>query len=89
MTAEPVSLDTLAEAREAIIAEIVGGMPDDHRHFLLGFKKGAPDWSLLGLSHVADLPAVKWRLLNLEKATNRDAQIAKLQGVLFGEGEGP
>lgn len=87
MTVEPVALETLDDARETIIAQIVGGMPDGHRHFLLGFKKGAPDWSLLDLPHVADLPAVQWRLLNLDKAPNRETQIAKLERVLFGEGE--
>jgi hypothetical protein len=34
MTEEPVTLDELLAARETLIAEIVGNMPDEHRRFL-------------------------------------------------------
>ncbi len=86
MTAEPINLDDLLQAREAIIAEAVGKMPDAHRRFLVGFKRGEPDWQLLGLPHVADLPAVKWRQINYDKLKTavRAAELAKLERVLFG-----
>jgi hypothetical protein len=48
MTAEPVEFDALLKARDELVAEIAGRMPCGHRAFLLGFKKGEPDWSLLG-----------------------------------------
>jgi predicted nucleotidyltransferase component of viral defense system len=43
MTAEPVALDDLLEAREAMIAAVAGEMPEAHKEFLLGFKRGKPD----------------------------------------------
>jgi predicted nucleotidyltransferase component of viral defense system len=67
MTADPVPRAALEEAREALIATITGGMPEAHRQFLLGFKRGAPDWGLIGLPEAADLPAVRWKQLNLDK----------------------
>ena len=67
MTEEPVSLDELIAAREAIIDAIVGDMPEDHRRFLIGFERGEPNWNLLGLDHVPELPAIRWRQLNLDK----------------------
>ena len=67
MTAAPVPLEELEAARETLIAEIVGNMPAAHRHFLLSFERGEPDWDMLGLPNVADLPAVRWRQLNLNK----------------------
>lgn len=67
MTAEPVPLAALEAAREQLIAAIVGGMPAAHRDFLLDFKRGVPDWDGIGLPHAADLPAVKWRQLNLDR----------------------
>lgn len=86
MTAEPVLLDDLVQAREALIADAVGNMPEAHRHFLIGFKRGEPDWSLLGLPHVADLPAVKWRQQNYEKLSVdvRAREVEKLKRVLLG-----
>ena len=41
MTQEPVALADLEAARQAIIA----AMPEDHRRFLVGFKRGEPDWA--------------------------------------------
>jgi len=67
MTDTPVPLEELVAAREAIISEITDNMPDDHRRFLLSFERGEPEWDLLGLAHVPDLPAVRWRQLNLDK----------------------
>jgi len=66
MTREPVALEELVAAREALIATIVSDMPDAHRHFLLSFECGDPDWALLGTPAAAELPAVKWRLQNRE-----------------------
>lgn len=67
MTEQPVTADALVAAREALIADIAGRMPDAHKRFLLGFKRGTPDWSLLNLTGAADLPAVRWKQLNLNK----------------------
>lgn len=61
-------------------------MPDEHRRFLMSFERGEPDWKLLGLPHVADLPAVRWRQKNLDNlaANQRDALVASLEKVLSG-----
>src|SRR5690606_4453673 len=49
MTETPVELDELLSARQALIDEIVGRMPEEHRDFLISFERGEPDWPLLGL----------------------------------------
>lgn len=84
MTDKPVPLDELIAAREALIAELVGHMPDEHRRFLVSFERGAPDWPLLGLKGIAELPAVLWRQQNLDKLSRdaRAALIARLEQVL-------
>ena len=60
MTAEPVLLRELLDAQKEMIELVVGGMPEEHRSFLISFEKGEPDWSLLGLPEATSLPAVKW-----------------------------
>src|SRR5437879_6125688 len=55
MTDKPVSKEELVTAREALIAEVVGRMPDPHKRFLLSFERGKPDWALLGIAGVAEL----------------------------------
>lgn len=66
MTQEPIELAALEETREAIVAQMVDGMPEEHREFLIGFKAGDPDWQLLDIPHAEDLPAVLWKQQNLD-----------------------
>lgn len=84
MTAEPVALEDLVAVREALIADIVGGMSAPHRQFMLQFERGEPDWDLLGLPAIGDLPAVRWRRRNLDKipAAKRAELVAQLESVL-------
>lgn len=65
MTQKPITLDELLKAREDLIAELVGKMPAEHRRFLASFKKGKPEWELLGIPYVETLPAVQWKTQNL------------------------
>lgn len=85
MTATLVSLDELIAAREAIIGIMVANMPDDHRHFLAGFKQGDPDWTLLGIADAQYLPAVRWKQHNLDQlaADRREKLVQALERVLF------
>ncbi len=84
MTEEPVTLEALYDAREALIAEVVGKMPAEHRRFLLSFKAGEPDWDLLGVPGAADLPAVRWKIDNLAKLSEgrREKLLSDLRRVL-------
>ncbi|HEX4408995.1 MAG TPA: nucleotidyl transferase AbiEii/AbiGii toxin family protein [Xanthobacteraceae bacterium] len=84
MTDEPVSLKELIEEREILITEIVGGMPDKHKKFLIGFESGKPDWSLISLPDAVKLPAVKFRQQNLDKLSpeQRADLVQSLEKVL-------
>ncbi len=85
MTATPVSLEELLASREAIISIMVANMPDDHRRFLIGFKRGAPDWTLLDIADAQHLPAVRWKQQNLDKlaADRREGLAQALERILF------
>jgi predicted nucleotidyltransferase component of viral defense system len=67
MTETPMPLDELHATREEMIAQLVNGMPDEHRRFLVSFEEGKPDWGLLELPGAETLPAVQWRLQNLAR----------------------
>ena len=85
MTQEPVALADLEAAREAIIVAMIGNMPDVHRHFLVGFKRGEPDWGLLEIPEAKHLPAVLWKQRNLDRLTaeKRRELTGALEKVLF------
>ena len=90
MTEGPVALDDLVGAREALIANAVGRMPEAHRRFLLSFEVGAPDWSLLDVPNAATLPAVQWRMANLARldGRRRSQLVAGLETALAGSASG-
>jgi hypothetical protein len=87
MTAEPKALDDLLAARQALIATMAGGMPAAHKEFLLGFKRGEPDWTLLGVPGAEDLPAVRWKQVTLDKLSPdaRTRLVDQLAEVLKGK----
>lgn len=79
MAEEPVAIEELIDTQRQLFASLIGGMSDRHREFLIGFERGEPDWSLLTISHVADLPAVRWRQQNLDKLdTDRRSALVDL-----------
>lgn len=84
MTEEVVHIDELIEAQQQMIEILIGGMPDKHREFLIGFERGEPDWSLLKIGHVAELPAIRWRQRNLDKlkCDQRSALVEMLRASL-------
>ncbi|WP_445222874.1 hypothetical protein ACKWRH_45990 (plasmid) [Bradyrhizobium sp. Pa8] len=84
MTADEVTLDELLEARETLIGELAGKMPQAHKDFLIGFKRGEPDWSLLGVPGASELPAVRWKQINLDNlpVAHRAKLVVQLDEVL-------
>jgi hypothetical protein len=84
MTAQEVPLADLLAARNALVAHVIGGMPEPHRRFLVSFERGEPDWDLLGVPGAADLPAVRYRQLNLDKISKkkRAALVEELEAAL-------
>ncbi len=67
MTMHPVIVEELEEAREQLIRRIHTDLTDEERRFLLSFKSKAPEWELLGFTDTDKLPAVRWKMINLEK----------------------
>lgn len=74
MTAEPVELDALLAARERMMSELQKGLSADERRFLLSLVAAAPEWSLLGVPHLEQLPGVRWKLQNLERLRKTNAR---------------
>jgi hypothetical protein len=76
MTAKPVALSELIATRERLFREIQRGLDSNERKFLITFVRNQPDWNLLGIPHLAELPGILWKLHNL-------AQLAKLSPKKF------
>ena len=67
MTKDSVSLGVLIDVRTRLIDDIKSRLDDVAQTFLLSLQDATPDFDIIGLPKAADLPAVKWKLLNLQK----------------------
>ena len=84
MPIEPMPLEVLEETRVELIRTIHAKLTQNHRSFLIGFKEGNPDWSLIPFEKIEALPSVKWKILNLEKmtTTKKSEAVQKLKDIL-------
>jgi len=67
MSLAPVTYAELEAIREQLIRKVNEGLTANDRQFLLTFKQGNPDWGLLNVEQVEQLPAVQWKLTNISK----------------------
>ena len=71
MTEVHCALETLLAARARMRHELPQRLSANHRRFLSGLVRAEPDWSLLQCPHAAELPALRWKLANLEAFCKR------------------
>ena len=67
MARVPVTPEDLEETRERLILTVGEGLSAAERRFLFSLKLGEPQWDLLTIPHIAELPAIQWKLLNVQK----------------------
>ena len=84
MAETDVTLEELVAVRERLVELIHQGLTESEKGFLLTFKSREPDWALLGLEGVSELPAIKWKQINLAKMPENKHKLAleKLKGIL-------
>jgi predicted nucleotidyltransferase component of viral defense system len=79
MTSEPISLEVLKNTQNKLMGELPQALTTSHRSFLLSLVTGNPDWSLMPFNHLQEMPAIKWKLRNLNSLKLRNASKFKLQ----------
>jgi Domain of unknown function (DUF1814). len=87
MSATPFAYEDYARARETLFVALPALLSEADRKFLRSFVKGVPDWNLLEVPDIARLPAVLWKLRNIDILKERsprkyDDQYAILCEVL-------
>lgn len=85
MTEDDVSLDELIHTREILVKKINNSLNYTERQFILSVKKGEPEWGLMNLDNIQNLPGVRWKLKNIERMSKVKRQEAfnKLQHHLL------
>ena len=67
MTIDDVSLADLIATRERLRHEFILALTNEQKHFLLSLAGGEPKWNLMSCPHLAQMPAILWKLENLTK----------------------
>jgi hypothetical protein len=85
MTNAAVTLEQLEQTRTDMLRALQAHFTGRDREFLLSFKKGAPIWELFDEPTAANLPAVRWKLMNINKlaanATRHRELVTRLESV--------
>lgn len=90
MTLEDMPFAQIDDARTTTLAELPKLLSGNQREFLLSLLRAQPRWDLMPFRQLPDLPALRWKLQNLEKLKSRnkskfvdqhDELQAKLEGA--------
>jgi len=73
MTRESLALEDLLQVRTRLFAELPSALTGKHRGFLLSLLRCEPDWSLMACPHLKDMPAIRWKLANLQRLREANA----------------
>ncbi len=86
MTNEAIGIEELEVTRNEMLEALKANFTKQDCDFLLSFKRANPDWSLFDIPSAQELPAIKWKLINLvQLKKNEDKhlqQLNKLDAVL-------
>ena len=84
MMFNPIMLDELNQTRVDLINRLMTDLTEREKQFIISIKSMKPQWDLIEVEHIKDLPAVKWKLQNLEKMDRKShaKALAKLMKVL-------
>ncbi|SMO38332.1 nucleotidyl transferase AbiEii/AbiGii toxin family protein [Fodinibius sediminis] len=84
MTNELVPLEKLIEVQDELPELLLEELTEKERAFLISFQQADPQWDSIPISHLKELPGVRWKLINIKKMDKRKHQEMgeKLEGVL-------
>ena len=71
MVSEDLDYHVLSGVVEKLAIEIRQSLTPDEKQFLMSLVSGKPNWELMSFTHLKELPALQWKLLNIN---NMDAE---------------
>ena len=74
MIRSPVTCRELEATREQLIRRVQRDLSPSERAFLVSLKRGEPQWELIPVAHLREMPAVQWKLRNVRQLATRRRQ---------------
>lgn len=63
----PFSYKEFEKTREELVSQIISKLTLEDKLFLVSFKKANPNWEFFNEEKARELPAVRWKLQNIER----------------------
>jgi predicted nucleotidyltransferase component of viral defense system len=63
----PFSYEEFEKTREELISQIISKLTLEDKRFLVSFKEADPIWEFFNVKNASELPAVRWKLQNIER----------------------
>jgi hypothetical protein len=79
MTLQDVPLEALLKTREEMCSQLPEALDADERAFLVSLADAKPAWERLGVPHAHELPAIRWKLENLQRLADTSPEKFKQQ----------
>lgn len=88
MSAIPFTYEDFETTREQLVHKVNSSLSEKDRSFLYSFKQGTPDWDLFPKPRLNEMPAVQWKLKNIQNLMKSNPEkhqelIKKLEAVIF------
>jgi hypothetical protein len=77
--AESSPVRELLATREHLRADLSDAITIAQKQFLISLAAGDPDWTLMACPHLAEMPALRWKLENLMRLKKLNAEKFKFQ----------
>lgn len=85
MTRDPVSLEKLEQVRNRLRKQLREKLTSAHRRFLFSMVHCEPEWDLIPFAHLKDMPALRWKIQNLQKLKASNPKKFQEQGAALRE----
>lgn len=85
MPVQPTPLDDLVATRARLRRDMAASLTDAHRRFFVSLVKLEPRWDLLRCQHASELPALRWKLRNLDELRRKNSTKFQAQEALLVE----
>ncbi|PCH66928.1 MAG: hypothetical protein COC06_12025 [Bacteroidales bacterium] len=74
MTSVEFTYEDYKETRAVLINTIGKRLTGQDKKFIISFEYGSPDWELFPIPVLKDLPAIQWKLININKLKKANAK---------------
>ncbi len=88
MSAIQFTYEDFKTTRKRLVQQVNSSLSETDRSFLLSFKMGTPEWDLFPIPRLKELPAVQWKLKNIQTLIKSNPQkheelTIKLKSLIF------